>query len=141
MEEVERIKDVELTHNGYDVACRVCGRKIELWYNGGELDWQLCCGFVYSIEIGRIDYVVKRDYEPEPKPTGPGRVVMAAGACPECGAEGKLEIVGTVLRCLACFREWRVENPVDWTERVLQPEPILFVNGVPVARPSAEAVD
>lgn len=44
----------------YDTQCLSCGKKIELWFNGGELDESMCCGIKYALEIGRIDLIIHR---------------------------------------------------------------------------------
>lgn len=36
------------------LPCRGCGKVIELWFNGGELDTKACCGYVYSLSHGPI---------------------------------------------------------------------------------------
>jgi hypothetical protein len=40
--------------------CRGCGREISLYFNGGELDHRGCCGYSYSLEHVRIDFVIER---------------------------------------------------------------------------------
>lgn len=60
MSEVERIEDVKVIHC-YDTHCRKCGREFWLHYNGGELDVVYCCGFRYTLEEQRIDFVVYED--------------------------------------------------------------------------------
>lgn len=41
-----------------DVTCP-CGRTFHLWWNGGELDEELCaCGRYYRTEHVRVDLVV-----------------------------------------------------------------------------------
>ncbi|TET40180.1 MAG: hypothetical protein E3J66_07240 [Dehalococcoidia bacterium] len=55
---VEKLKTdpgcaVVLMPNAYEegpseiVKCLNCGRNIKLWYNGGELDEEDCCGYRY----------------------------------------------------------------------------------------------
>lgn len=56
--EVERreVKDFPVV-----LECRGCGKRIKLWFNGGELDRRSCCGYVYELEHVRIDLVVTED--------------------------------------------------------------------------------
>lgn len=37
-----------------DVQCLGCGRTFHLWYNGGELDSEDCCGYTYATQA--VDY-------------------------------------------------------------------------------------
>ena len=54
--EVGRIPDF-----GYgDFNCEGCGRKLHLYFNGGELDDKECCGYRYSTEHTQIDLVIYR---------------------------------------------------------------------------------
>jgi hypothetical protein len=49
--------DVIETRLGFDsgdVQCLGCGRTITLWFNGGELDRETCCGYTYATEA--VDY-------------------------------------------------------------------------------------
>jgi hypothetical protein len=57
-DEVERVADI--AHEAMGVACRGCGRRIVLRFNGGELDARECCGYRYSTEHVRIDFVVTK---------------------------------------------------------------------------------
>lgn len=43
-----------------DIQCGGCGREIHLWYNGGELDSAICCGFKYQTKHIRADLVISR---------------------------------------------------------------------------------
>lgn len=36
------------------IECIECGKPFVLWFNGGELDSQSCCGLRYSLEHGEI---------------------------------------------------------------------------------------
>lgn len=38
----------------FGVSCRVCGREMALWFNGGELDRRECCGLEYRLEHVRV---------------------------------------------------------------------------------------
>lgn len=53
--EVQRVE-------GFDsgtIACLRCGKRIDLFFNGGELDRKACCGLVYRTEHVRIDLVIE----------------------------------------------------------------------------------
>jgi hypothetical protein len=43
------------------LPCRGCGKIIELWFNGGELDYKKCCGYWYALEHGPIYLIVQDD--------------------------------------------------------------------------------
>lgn len=58
-QEILRREDVKVAPT-FEAECIVCGKPIVLWYNGGELDGTDCCGYSYSLESDRIDYVVRR---------------------------------------------------------------------------------
>lgn len=59
MQEIER-RTVD-ADEGFPVRtlCHGCTREIVLRFNGGELDRRECCGFVYTLEHGPIDFVVR----------------------------------------------------------------------------------
>jgi len=57
VKEIERIADVDVDPV-YQTSCKRCGREIELWFNGGELDERECCGLIYGLVAPRIDFVV-----------------------------------------------------------------------------------
>lgn len=40
------------------VPCTRCGKPVRLFFNGGELDQQECCGVVYRTEIMAVDLVI-----------------------------------------------------------------------------------
>ena len=52
--EIQRIEDFE---DG-DFACLKCGKKLHLYFNGGELDRRECCGMFYQTEYLRVDLVI-----------------------------------------------------------------------------------
>lgn len=54
MTEIKRIRD---WREG-DIACLGCGKLIHLFFNGGELDRQDCCGFIYKTEDVQVDLVI-----------------------------------------------------------------------------------
>jgi hypothetical protein len=58
MEEIKRIKDVPF--EVYETKCLVCGKSIDLYWNGGELDYTECCGHRYELEHVQIDFVVNK---------------------------------------------------------------------------------
>lgn len=43
-----------------NVECLICKNVLTLYFNGGELDRQDCCGRVYELQHARIDYVIRR---------------------------------------------------------------------------------
>lgn len=43
-----------------DVRCRLCGRLVRLWFNGGELDRQTCCGVSYALEATGYELIVSK---------------------------------------------------------------------------------
>lgn len=53
------IKRIENWDSG-DIECLKCGKKITLYFNGGELDGRECCGFVYETEHVQIDLVISK---------------------------------------------------------------------------------
>ena len=55
--QIER-KQVELMGNCHQVLCRGCKKTITLWFNGGELDTEQCCGYEYALEHGPIYFAV-----------------------------------------------------------------------------------
>lgn len=60
--EIRRAEAVGLgrTAATVDTHCVVCGRRVRLWFNGGELDFTECCGLRYELEPVRVDLVVYR---------------------------------------------------------------------------------
>ena len=42
------------------VTCQKCGKIITLWFNGGELDRQECCGMTYRLESPIVYLVVEK---------------------------------------------------------------------------------
>ena len=56
----EVMEDVLSDGGSYIITCKVCGKAIELWYNGGELDRRECCGYEYRLYYAnpRIDLAV-----------------------------------------------------------------------------------
>ena len=58
--EVHRHQDITID-GSYITQCRVCGREIELYYNGGEMDRHWCCGYCYHLEIAQVDFVVTKE--------------------------------------------------------------------------------
>ena len=40
------------------VACNGCGKELKMWFNGGEMDRQSCCGYTYETIAARYDLVV-----------------------------------------------------------------------------------
>lgn len=56
-EEVQRLPD---WGESGDVDCLMCGKTIHLYFNGGELDQQECCGLTYRTECQQIDLVITR---------------------------------------------------------------------------------
>jgi hypothetical protein len=56
--EIIRIIDVEVFP--YEGKCAICGKKFEMRFNGGELDYHSCCGYDYYLEHARIDFVVRK---------------------------------------------------------------------------------
>lgn len=57
--EVARIHDVHCQPS-YTTPCLRCGRAIELYFNGGELDSGDCCGLEYNLESDVVDVVVRK---------------------------------------------------------------------------------
>lgn len=53
--EIKRIPNWE----SGDTNCIKCGKKLTLYFNGGELDSQECCGLYYKTEYQQIDLVIK----------------------------------------------------------------------------------
>lgn len=53
----DEIMRVEGWESG-DLECLDCGRRLHLWFNGGELDGAVCCGLRYSTQHVQIDLVV-----------------------------------------------------------------------------------
>lgn len=46
------------------IKCLVCGREIKLWFNGGELGEEVCCGYRYygkHIKIQILAQVVEEE--------------------------------------------------------------------------------
>lgn len=43
-----------------DIKCGKCGSEIHLWYNGGELDEDFCCGVIYQTKHVRTDLIISR---------------------------------------------------------------------------------
>ena len=56
MTEIERIENVGC--EAYQTTCRKCGKEIWLYFNGGELDAEVCCGLRYILDTPQIDFVV-----------------------------------------------------------------------------------
>ncbi len=55
----KKISDEVIPIEGaHTLNCRNCGKNITLWFNGGELDREECCGFIYSLEHGEIHLVI-----------------------------------------------------------------------------------
>lgn len=63
----EEIKRVENWETG-EIECLGCGKKIFLWFNGGELDRRDCCGYRYETEHKQIDLVISKLPTPTDKP-------------------------------------------------------------------------
>lgn len=55
MEEIKRIEDFA----SGEINCLKCGKPIHLYFNGGELDGEECCGLLYETEHVRIDLVIR----------------------------------------------------------------------------------
>jgi hypothetical protein len=68
MIEIRRIED--WGHRG-ETNCVICGARIYLWFNGGELDQKQCCGLTYQQEARGYDLVIYRDDEASPPPREP----------------------------------------------------------------------
>ena len=49
-------------------SCIVCGERVTLRFNGGELDSRSCCGMRYSLEAPRIDFVIHSEAPAAPAP-------------------------------------------------------------------------
>lgn len=45
--------------------CPKCDRMIELWFNGGELDSDICCGRRYTLTYGDAPLYVEESDEAE----------------------------------------------------------------------------
>jgi len=60
VEEIKRIEDIDFTGSTYKTNCVKCGREIELYFNGGELDVAWCCGYEYELEHTQIDFVIRK---------------------------------------------------------------------------------
>lgn len=68
-----RVRAVDMS-SCYKTECVVCGKPIELYFNGGELDERQCCGVSYSLEAPTIDFVIRGGPEqtmdvPDPRRT------------------------------------------------------------------------
>lgn len=59
--EIRREEDIKFNGNVFSTKCIKCGKEIELWFNGGELDERQCCGLMYSTEINKIDLVIEKE--------------------------------------------------------------------------------
>lgn len=57
--EVKRIKNIPIGEY-FKTNCVECGKSIELYFNGGELDYVNCCGYDYSLEHVQIDFIVEK---------------------------------------------------------------------------------
>lgn len=57
-EHEREMRTADVGHETHCSKCYGCGRDIVLWFNGGELDSRECCGYSYSLEHVRIDFVV-----------------------------------------------------------------------------------
>ena len=58
MHEIHRENDVAVDPV-FRTNCLTCGEVVDLWYNGGELDWKECCGLFYRLEAPKINFVVE----------------------------------------------------------------------------------
>lgn len=56
-----RVRDVMTDEAYFQTTCLSCHKKIQLWWNGGELDYAKCCGYTYELQHGPIDFVVTRE--------------------------------------------------------------------------------
>lgn len=41
-----------------DIPCRECRKPVTLWFNGGELDRQECCGITYYTQATGYELVI-----------------------------------------------------------------------------------
>ncbi|MCJ2530773.1 MAG: hypothetical protein LN413_00430 [Candidatus Thermoplasmatota archaeon] len=48
-----------------DVKCLRCGRTFHLYFNGGELDREDCCGLTYETMHQQIDLVIYKQLDRE----------------------------------------------------------------------------
>ena len=55
--ELHRVEDI-IIDGVYRTPCLKCGKVLELWFNGGELDYKECCGLTYMLQHGRFDFVI-----------------------------------------------------------------------------------
>lgn len=58
MREVQRLENKFVESYSEEFQCVACQRKIDLYYNGGELDQEECCGYLYRGEHRQIDVVI-----------------------------------------------------------------------------------
>lgn len=63
--EILRIKDWE----SGDISCPRCGKRVTLWFNGGELDHSVCCGLDFQQESRGYDLVVTEKEDDTQRPT------------------------------------------------------------------------
>ena len=49
------------------LTCRACGKNIDLWFNGGELDQQECCGYIYGVEATGYEMYVEQPRAARPQ--------------------------------------------------------------------------
>jgi len=63
--EPDEVKRISNAYEGTDLAtvhCPGCGKIVELFFNGGELDTDECCDYVFFGEHIRIDVVVSKKH-------------------------------------------------------------------------------
>jgi hypothetical protein len=65
--EIQRVKGF----SDGEFACTRCGRVMQFWWNGGELDVKYCCGLVYRTEHQLTDLVIYEDPAPDEIGDGP----------------------------------------------------------------------
>lgn len=58
MKQVQRLENKFTETYTEELKCISCGKEIELWYNGGELDQVECCGYLYRGEHRQIDIAI-----------------------------------------------------------------------------------
>ena len=58
MKELKREPVSFESSNVYRMACPRCGSVVELKYNGGELDYDYCCGLTFYLEATGYEAVV-----------------------------------------------------------------------------------
>lgn len=59
----EEIKRLDVTSDDFplEVSCPTCGKRMNLYFNGGELDYGVCCGLIFELEHTRIDLVIRKE--------------------------------------------------------------------------------